>query len=57
MNSKGSGEILEKVGQNIITKSVGQIIEKVFTKTFLIRASSLAIRLNPLAMAASFAFS
>jgi hypothetical protein len=29
----------------------------VFTRTFLLRASSIAVRLNPVAIAATFAFS
>jgi len=41
----------------VIKKGFGEIVEKVFTKTFLLRASSVAIRLNPIAIAATFAFS
>lgn len=48
---------MEKVGEGVLKKGVGELAEKIFTKTFLLRASSIAIRLNPVAIAATFAFS
>jgi len=51
------GKIIENVSSNLIKKTFGVIAEKMFTRTFLLQASTLAIKLNPLAIAASFAFS
>ena len=56
-NSERTDEMVEKVSEKVIKKGFGEIVEKVFTKTFLLRASSVAIRLNPIAIAATFAFS
>lgn len=48
--------IKEKVSTSLVNKGFGIIAEKIFTKTFIIQASSLAIRLNPICMVASYAF-
>jgi hypothetical protein len=48
---------MEKVSEGVLKKGFGEIVEKIFTKTFLLRASSIAIKLNPFAIAATFAFS
>lgn len=48
--------VTEKMSNTLVNKGFGIIAEKLFTKTFIIQASSLAIRLNPLCMVASFAF-
>ena len=50
-------DISTKVSQGIMKKGVGTLAEKIFTRTILFKASSLAIRLNPLAMATSYLFS
>lgn len=55
--AEGREQMLEEVGANIVKKGVGSLAEKMFTRTFLLQASSIAIRLNPFALAASFAFS
>jgi hypothetical protein len=56
-SSERTDEMVEKVSEKVIKKGFGEIVEKLFTKTFLLRASSVAIRLNPIAIAATFAFS
>lgn len=47
----------DKAKNVLVNKGFGIIAQKLFTKTFILQASSLAIRLNPLSMVASFAFS
>ena len=47
----------DKAKNVIMNKGFGILAEKIFTKTFILQASSLAIRLNPLSMVASYAFS
>jgi hypothetical protein len=44
------------LSSGLVNKGIGFITEKLFTKTFLLQASSLAVKLNPIAMLASFAF-
>lgn len=44
------------MSDTLVSKGIGIIAEKIFTKTFIISASSFAIRLNPICMVASFAF-
>lgn len=55
--SEQGGALMEKVSEGILKKGIGELTEKVFTRTFLLRASSIAVRLNPVAIAATFAFS
>lgn len=50
-------KIIEDVSSSLIKKTFGAIAEKMFTGTFLLQASTLAIRLNPIAIVASVAFS
>lgn len=50
-------KVADKAKNIIVNKGFGILAEKVFTKTFILQASSLAIKLNPLSMVASFAFS
>lgn len=51
------GGVMEKVSEGILKKGFGELTEKVFTRTFLLRASSIAVRLNPVAIGATFVFS
>ena len=54
---KMKDQVTDKAKNVIVNKGFGILAEKVFTKTFILQASTLAIRLNPLSMVASFAFS
>lgn len=47
----------DKAKNVLVNKGFGILAEKLFTKTFILQASTLAIRLNPLSMVASYAFS
>jgi hypothetical protein len=57
VRAEEKGGVMEKVSEGILKKGFGELTEKVFTRTFLLRASSIAIRLNPVAIGATFAFS
>jgi len=45
------------MSEGIVKKGFSAVAEKVFTKTFILQASTLAVKLNPFAMIASFGFS
>ena len=54
---KTKDQVTDKAKNVLVNKGFGILAEKLFTKTFILQASTLAIRLNPLSMVASYAFS